>query len=355
MALNANHMAARDKPQSATALASWARALRKELDKRGLDSAALFAQAGLDAAALSDPQARYPIEGTTRLWRLAVQQTGDPCLGLAVALQVSPLTFHALGYSLTASASLKEAFERITRYFRIVTDAGEFEFGREGEAYALRLNLPADRPQPAPEAIDAFMRLFVNMCRLAVGRTFAPLSLSLQRPAPAGSDGFERVFRCAVQFDAPVNELRLPRAELERSLEGANAELARHNDEIVVRYLATFDKQNLRARVRATLIEQLPRGEPSAEKIAAALHLSLRSLQRKLAEEQSSYDELLNDTRRELALSYARDTRYSVSEASYLLGFADTSSYSRAFKRWTGQSPSQFRQARGNDDQAAST
>lgn len=73
--------------------------------------------------------------------------------------------------------------------------------------------------------------------------------------------------------------------------------------------------------------------------------MSLRSLQRKLGAEDSSYEDLLNDTRRELALSYARDARYSVSEAAYLLGFSDTSSYSRAFKRWTGQSPSQFRQA----------
>ena len=345
MAPDANHMAVRDKIQSATALASWARAIRKELDRRGLDGAALFAQAGLDVAALSDPQARYSLEGTTRLWRLAVEQTGDPALGLAVASQVTPLTFHALGYSLVASATLKEAFERITRYFRIVTDAGEFLFGPEGDGYRLRIHTPDDQSQPAPEAIDAFMSVFLRMCRAAIGREFSPLSLSLRRPAPANSEGFQRVFRCPIQFDAPANELRFPRAELERPLEGANAELARHNDEIVVRYLATFDKQNLRAQVRAALIKQLPLGEPSAERIASALHLSLRSLQRKLAAEDSSYDDLLNDTRRELALSYARDPSYSVSEATYLLGFSDTSSYSRAFKRWTGQSPSQFRQA----------
>lgn len=345
MTPDANHMAVRDKVQSATALASWARAIRKELDRRGLDGAALFAQAGLDVVALGDPQARYPLEGTTRLWRLAVQQTGDSALGLAVASQVTPLTFHALGYSLVASATLKEAFERITRYFRIVTDAGEFMFGREGDVYRLRLHTPDDRPQPAPEAIDAFMSTFVRMCRAAVGRQFSPLSLSLRRPAPAASEGFQRVFRCPIQFDAPVNELRFPRAELERPLEGTNAELARHNDQIVVRYLATIEKQDLRARVRAVLIEQLPLGEPSAEKIASALHLSLRSLQRKLAAEDSSYEDLLNDTRRELAMSYARDPRYSVGEAAYLLGFSDSSSYSRAFKRWTGRSPSQFRQA----------
>lgn len=343
MTTGANHLTEDDKPQSATALASWARALRKALDKHGLDSAALFAQAGLDIAALSDPQARYPLAGTTRLWRLAVQATGDPCLGLTVASQVTPTTFHALGYSLVASATLKEAFERINRYFRLVTDAAELEFGPEGDCYRLVVRTPKGQAEPALEATDAFLSLFVRICRSALGREFSPLSLSLRRPEPPGNDGFRRVFRCPITFNAPLNELRFERAALEQPLEGANAELARHNDEIVVRYLAAFDKQNLRARVRAALIEQLPLGEPSAEKVAATLHMSLRSLQRKLVEEGSAYEDLLNSTRRELAQSYLRDPAYSISETAYLLGFSDTSSFTRAFKRWTGQSPSHFR------------
>ena len=132
---------------------------------------------------------------------------------------------------------------------------------------------------------------------------------------------------------------------LEQKLEGANPELARHNDEIVVRYLAQMQKQNLRARVHAALIEQLPQGEPSQKKIAEALHMSPRNFQRKLAEEGTSYTGLLSDTRRDLALSYVRDASYTLGEITYLLGFSDASSFNRAFKRWTGQSPSAFRNA----------
>ena len=98
-------------------------------------------------------------------------------------------------------------------------------------------------------------------------------------------------------------------------------------------------------KVRACLEAQLPNGEPSAERIAQSLHLSLRSLQRHLAEEGSSYEQLLSDTRQALALVHMRDPRCSISEIAYLLGFADTSSFSRAFKRWTGQAPSQYRES----------
>eukprot|EP01035_Chromulina_nebulosa_P034058 gene34058-45655_t len=105
---------------------------RKALDAAGVDSAALFAEAGLDIAALADAQARYPVARTNRLWQLAVDATGDPAFALTVARQSGLLTFHALGYSLSASATLREAFERLLRYFRVVSDGAELRFRCDG-------------------------------------------------------------------------------------------------------------------------------------------------------------------------------------------------------------------------------
>jgi hypothetical protein len=97
---------------TATSLTSWARAIRKALDQAGCDSQALFLAAGLDPAALEDPNARYPLDRTTALWRLAVTATGDEAFGLSVARHAHFTHFHALGYSLMASTSLREVFER---------------------------------------------------------------------------------------------------------------------------------------------------------------------------------------------------------------------------------------------------
>ncbi|PTU31748.1 AraC family transcriptional regulator [Stenotrophobium rhamnosiphilum] len=329
--------------QTATALTSWAKAIRKALDAAGVDSARLFVEAGLDRAALDDPNARYAVDATTRLWRLAVAATADEAFGLTVARYVNQTTFHALGYSLTASTTLREAFERMLRYFRLVTDAADLTFELDGDRYRFAICPPEGGAQPAPEAIDAFALLVVRLCRGLYRREFSPVAISLRRTSPHNLSAYERSFRAPITFGDTQNALWFARDVFEQKLEGANPELARHNDEVVVRYLAQMEKQNLRARVHAALIEQLPHGEPSQEKVADTLHMSPRNFQRKLAEEGTSYTELLNDTRRDLALSYVRDPGYSLGEITYLLGFSDASSFNRAFKRWTGQSPSAYR------------
>lgn len=328
---------------AATALTSWAKAIRKALDATGIDSAALFGEAGLDLAALDDPNARYSVAATTRLWRLAVAAAGDDAFGLTVVRHVGQTTFHALGFSVLASSTLREAFERSLRYFRLVTDAGDLSFAPDGAHYRLTLHTPATGPQPAPEAIDAFALLFVRLCRGLHRREFSPARVALQRPAPLNLAAFERAFRAPLQFNAAENALWFDRAVFEQPLAGANPALARHNDEAVLQELARLPQQNLRTRVQAALIQQLSLGEPSQEQAAAALYMSLRNFQRKLADESTSYTALLNETRQKLALSYVGDARYSLAEITYLLGFADASSFNRAFKRWTGLSPSAYR------------
>jgi AraC-like DNA-binding protein len=138
--------------------------------------------------------------------------------------------------------------------------------------------------------------------------------------------------------------LRFPRAAFEQRLDDGNPELAEHNETVLKRTLEQLQHATWTHKVRACLEAQLPDGEPSAERIAQTLHLSLRSLQRHLADEGLNYESLLADTRQRLALQHMRDPRCSISEIAYLLGFADTSSFSRAFKRWTGQAPSLYRE-----------
>ncbi|GAC1621018.1 MAG: AraC family transcriptional regulator [Nevskia sp.] len=327
-----------------TTLTSWARAIRKALDAASVDSARLFAEAGLDFAALADPQARYPVEKTNRLWQLAVAATGDPAFGLTVARQSGPVMFHALGYSLVASTTLQEAFERLQRYCRVVSDGAEIAFHREGWQYRCEIIAAPNGVPPAFESIDAFACVILRMCRGLYRRDYAPLRLSFRRPRPDDVAPYERAFRTsAIAFGAAVNALWFDSAHFEQALESANPELARQNDEVALRYLARFGKSLVRERLRAVLIEQLPSGEPSQDRAAASLCLSARSLQRRLAEEGTSYKALLDEVRRELALSYLREGRNSISEITYLLGFSDTSSFTHAFRRWTGQPPSRWR------------
>jgi len=327
-----------------TSLASWTRALRKQLDALGLDSAALCKQAGLDPQLMDDPNARYPLSSTSRLWALAVQVSGDPAIGLRVSRFVSPTTFHALGYALVASGSLREVFERIVRYHPVVSDALKLELSREGERYRFRLLQPPGSPAPALEAIDAFAAIYVRTCRNRLGRDYAPLAVYLRRPEPVDPTPWHTVFRAPLFFGAEEDRLEFAARDFDSHLDDANPELAEHNETVLKRTLAQLQPLTWERKVRAAIEAQLPDGEPSAERIAQALHLSVRSLQRHLADEGCRFDALLNDCRQNLALQHLRDPQCSLAEVSHLLGFADTSSFNRAFKRWTGMTPGQFRE-----------
>lgn len=332
--------------KSATALASWVRVICRVLQQRGHDAQTLMQAAGL--AVEVPAHARYPLSATTRLWRLAVAASGDEALGLAVASAVKPGTFLVLEVSLGASRNLKEVFERIVRYFQVVSDAAELRFERVGGEYHFSV-LPLlersalESAQPAPEAIDAFMSLFIRMSRALLGAEFSPLGLSLCRPEPENRARFEQILRTPLDFAAEANLLRLAAADCERPLPGADPELAREGDALVRRYLARHQQENILAQVQAALVEQLPRGEPDQAQIARQLHLSPRSLQRRLAEQNSSYRQLLDRTRRELADAYLQDPKYSLVEITYLLGYGDSSNFTRACRRWFGCTPSQYR------------
>jgi AraC-like DNA-binding protein len=138
----------------------------------------------------------------------------------------------------------------------------------------------------------------------------------------------------------------MPRSIVDETLTGADPELALLNEQVVTRRLARIDKENIVTRVQAVLLDQLPSGEVSDDTVAAELHMSVRTLHRKLAALNSSFKAELTRMRRDLAEQYILDNSLTLTEISMLLGFSEPSSFSRAFKNWTGNTPTETRQAR---------
>ena len=340
MGEKATRVRAADSASGKTTLCSWVRALCRALEAAGCDSAAALAAAGLDAKAMDGPTARCPVTGSLKLWKVALDKTGDPAFGLKVASYIRPTSFHAMSYGMTASSTLKEAFERAQRYCHIVSDAVDYEFYLAGAEYHFIISPSADLGD-AP--IDAVVGLYVRMCRSLIGREFSPLRVEFRRSQPEKVDDFLTLLRAPLVFDAPETRLVFDRESVERPLDGGNPELARHNDAIALQYLSQLERDNIEVRVREVLTERLARGEPSQEDIAEMLNMSARTLQRKLGECGTTYKEILDDTRHSLALAYLSAARHSVSDITYLLGFSAGSCFTRAFRRWTGQSPSDWR------------
>lgn len=322
-------------------LGGWPRTIVSALDARGLNGRELAAEAGIDLETFrfaSDPMVRCPIAATTRIWRLAVEATGDPCFGLIVSRFVNYPTFHALGAAVLASSTLRDALRRLVRYSRIISDAAILRLVDQDDACEFVVDV-ADGVHVAHEALDAFLSLVVRTARtLHDDRLFSPRRVALVRPAPTPSEPFQRFFRAPVRFSAPANVLEFSREDMEAPVPAGNAELARRFDEVLLRYSTQVDDALLVSRVRASITERLPDGDPSQLRVAQALGIGARTLQRRLAEEGTSFQAILNDTRTELARAYLKDG-WTVTEVAFALGFQDMSSFSRAFRRWTGSAP----------------
>ena len=332
--------------QQSSALASWVLVIARGIDSYGLDSAEMFAQVGLDHSRLRSPGARFSYAAVTRLWELAVQTTGDACFGLTVAGFWHPTTLHALGYSWFASNNLGEAYDRICRYSRFLNSAanGAVRIERSTDICHLVLDPSKMKIQPATVSIDAGLAMIVNLSRAAYGSHFKLTRVTIQHDAPDCIDRFDEFFSAPIDFSGTENALWIEAKILSEPLTTANPQLARVNDRVVTDYLAQLDSSDVSMRVKSKLIEKLPGGEVSEEGIASSINVSQRSLQRKLKQQGISFTELLESTRRELSLQYVRDPQHAFNEVAFLLGFAEPGNFSRAFKRWYGKSPSQFRQ-----------
>ncbi len=324
-------------------ITTWAAAIADALEGLQVAPQPLFAQAGLEFDRLRDVDARYHVGGMTVLWRLAAEATNSPHIGLLVASQMQPGALHALGSALLASTSLADSFQRLDRYSRLVSNAGRWIVAEQGQQVFARLEVVEQGVQVADEAVDAFLAAAVRIGRLMTLDRYRPLQVHLVRTAPARPAVYREHFGCPVQFDAACNGLLIDLESWHAPVRGANPAVAQATERIARDYLARFDRERIGHRARSELLRQLPAGEPSLAELAATLQLSARSLQRRLGDEGLSYKQLLDETRRELAMAYLGQSRHSLTEIAFLLGFSDQSNFNRAFRRWTGQSPRQFR------------
>jgi AraC-like DNA-binding protein len=331
----------------ATTIASWAAVIWRALEARGIAPRPVFQRAGVSTEQLHDAGARIPLAAMRGLWDLAVEVTDDACFGVSAGQHVHPTTFHALGYAWLASRTLREALNRFVRFTRLVSTALTLRTVAVGSEVELSIESVSNVPTLSLAAADAAAVSLVMLCRTSYGESFCPLRVRLQRPRPLCEPQFNAFFRAPIAYEASDNTLVFAAADLDRELPTGNTELARAADEVILRYLARFDREDVVAQARMQIMDLLPSGQTSAQRVAEALHLSVRSLQRKLSQHGTSLARLLEDTRRELANQYVHNSRLSVGEITYLLGFSEPASFTRAFHRWYGTSPSACRRALG--------
>ncbi len=337
--------------QEDTAIGGWAISIARTLDHYQLDSEAVFKSCGLNLSQALDTNSRYPITKISRVLNQAVALSGDENLGLLVAKYTRPTSWHALGISIWASDSMASGYQRLVRYRRMFNTALEIELTEQDDTSILAMRFPeAYRPLLCYTDIDAIMATTVLTSRYLADGAVRPRLIRLCRPRPANPAGFERLFRCPVLFSCQDNQIVMNSEDLHAPMLTANAELAMLNDGLIQQYLARMEQHDIINRVYHKLMETLGQDLPDQAQLAHSLHLSQRSLQRKLQQSGTSYQAILDQLRKELSIQYLQQSHLSINEISYRLGFAKVGSFSRAFQSWHGCSPSAYRQQQAESD-----
>lgn len=301
----------------------------------------LAAEVGVELAVLSDTAARVPHSLVVHVWDTFAARSADPTFGLTAAAIVGAPHVDAIDYVLHRAATLRELVVRFLRYQRLFHEANASTV-HEGDATCeVRLRFEGELPR------SRHFTEFVLAVWAARLRSFGVRELgrvSLRHAAAPRRDAYARAFGDAVRFDAPHDGLELARARLDEPLPDADPALAASFEAELERELAALRTGTAFADdVRAQLARLIRSGDAhEIDAVARRLALSARTLQRRLGEDGTSFRELVDLARRDIALQALARPGADLTDLAFLLGFSEVSAFSRAFRRWTGHSPTEY-------------
>ncbi|HEX5058697.1 MAG TPA: AraC family transcriptional regulator [Kofleriaceae bacterium] len=299
---------------------------------------------GVDAETLADRDGRIPRRAWLHAFTVAVEVTGDPALGLRVGESIRPAHLGAVGYILMSCESMRQAAELDQRWHSLIADGERLEYTRDGTLSKRTLFLPDGEPPPPSCAVDCAAAAAVGFVRWLAGADDGLRRVALPYPAPAHRSEHDQLFRCEVVFGATHIMVWRDPTVLRKPLAQADPELRARMEERAARLAAERSAPDeLVTKVRELVARGMRDALPDLERAATVLELSPRTLKRRLADRGTSFSKIVDDTRRQLALGYIADASLSLVDVAYFCGFSEQSAFNRAFKRWTGLTPGEYR------------
>lgn len=321
-------------------------AMVRTAEARGFQVADLLERAGLTRALLDDPDARLPGPTVLALWTAIRERTADPTLQLVAPGSLPFGAYRVIDYLVGASATVGEGVQRFASFFRLIADAVTLRVEADAHEHRLVLTM-GDAGAVPPIYVDYVFAALVSRIRMRIRPELAVARVELRQPEPPAAAAWRELFRAPVVFGAAADRLCFSDDEWHAPMQTADAALARllEDHARILAQRLPVPTAGFRADVQQAITAALPEGG-SVEAVARALHMSVRTLQRKLVATGTTFRELADAVRAQLAEEYLADGSVSTAEVAFLLGFSDQSSFNRAFRRWTGQSPGRWRRGR---------
>jgi AraC-like DNA-binding protein len=322
---------------SIVGLLAYARAI-------GIQTSGVLAEVGLEPASLEGAEARVPEPANNAIWKALAAASRDPDFGLHFAERMTVDAFDVVGHVLARSQTFGEGLERVVAYSRILHDAGRVELERRGDKVVVFpgcRGLVSDFPRQIAEFSAASV---VVLGRATTGRSLTASAVRFRHPSPGRLAEHVRIFGVAPAFDEAETEVELDVAVLDWPIADAQPGVLTYLDAYardVLNKLPADD--DLVSRVERAIASAMSRGVPDVEAVAIQLGMGARTLQRRLAEAETGFADLVDTVRRRYAERYLADDRLAISEVAFLVGFSDPSNFHRAFRRWSGSTPAVYR------------
>jgi AraC-like DNA-binding protein len=316
--------------------------LARRLDDRGLSPSTVLRCAGLPIGLFSQDKILLTTEEFFALYRGIAEVSRDPAIGLKLGTEDRMELYDPIAIAAVCTRSFRDAVDRIGRYKQLTCPEkiGLVERGNESAVHFTWLLAHEEEPALL---VDVCFAWILSIARRGTGRSIHPKRVEFQRPE-ANRAIYEKHFQCPIRFRAARNVLVFNKADMDAAFLTSNADLlAAVAPQLEAELKQQLMEKNFREQVKGTLKRQLAGERPAIERVARELRLSKRTLQRRLTEDGITFQQLMEEARRELARHYLLHSSLELNETAYLLGYEDANSFFRAFHEWEGTSPGEWR------------
>ena len=316
-------------------------ALLECLADYGVDKEIITQKTGIDSVIMDDPDIRIPLRQYLDLWKLTVETTGDPSLAIHLRDKYGQKITHFVIHIIINSNTVIEALDNWKRYFNLICEVNVVE-------YEIGENLEIIHSIASPEYQNIWMpehslSSIMKYGKHFLGQHFSPLKVLFQHAGPGNQGSYQKVFNCPVLFNQPKNAIVLPLQVLDYKVDRSDphlqAYLKKQAEEIIQNRSQDHSTIN---RVQEIILAHIGSGRLDADFVSGLMGLSRSAVHRKLKQEGTTFNKLLQETRQLLAGSYL-NLGMNSAQIAFLLGYAEPSSFQHAFKRWTGLNPGEFR------------
>lgn len=320
----------------------------------GADADKLAQAVGISSDQLHDPDGRVPIKQVQALWQEIINTTGDTSLPLKIGELINPMAVGVLAYVMMHSATLGKAVDKLCQYQDIVCEgtrtSGQIitasQPGNTADLFVLSLHITSPDIIYPEFVVNSELSVYQVAFRALTGLPITAREIHFAYPRPADTREHERVFGTThLQFDKAVSAMVFDAALLDTPVINANPSLSILLEQHAMNVLNRLKAPSLSSRAKAEIIAIMKGEEPTLAAVADRLAMGVRTLQLHLKEEGTTYQQLLDDIRKELAVKHLQEPNLSTNDIAYLLGFAEPSVFFRSFKKWMGVTPGAFRLA----------